>query len=321
MPGITLDDLIGQCCRLEPLCFESDLVYGEEKICQLLGTKHFRIRYRVNKENSIIGYIIYRDDYHVVSLCVLPWCRGEGIGKALMNIVLDQAFAESASVTLECRPYNEPFYRRLGFKPVCLPKDKENNDDYYHHDYYRYDGLKVHGIFMRRSKSFKTTDNATVIKKVEPTDRDYESYRAQLLDFATQVKTATSVFYGGWLANLLRRTQRKEKAFTAIINELTALGNAATKHRAIDVGAVLQGILFNATVVRGLGLFSRKTHSGQAAVKLLNSAAFKDLRELISGSADGQQNIDYASVRLFAKTPAKLKSGATPAPYSPYRHF
>ncbi|RLG37071.1 ribosomal-protein-alanine N-acetyltransferase [Methanosarcinales archaeon] len=67
------------------------------------------------ERKRVVGYIIFHDDGHVVSVAVHPSMRRKGIGRALMNEVLKRT---GGKAVVEVRESNETaikFYKKLGF--------------------------------------------------------------------------------------------------------------------------------------------------------------------------------------------------------------
>ena len=74
---------------------------------------------------SLVGYVcrwIVAAEVQILNVAVHPDWRRKGIGRGLVEVVLDEAREEGASrVTLEVRRYNHPaitLYERLGFRRV-----------------------------------------------------------------------------------------------------------------------------------------------------------------------------------------------------------
>jgi len=83
---------------------------------------------------AVLGYIIYwliQDEMQVNNIAVRADFRGQGIGEAVMRLVLDNAaLAGVRSVSLEVRVSNMParsLYRKLGFEPIGLRKEYYTN--------------------------------------------------------------------------------------------------------------------------------------------------------------------------------------------------
>ncbi len=69
------------------------------------------------EEETVLGYIIFAPDGHVISLAVDPAHRRKGIGTYLMNAC--ESRCESDRLFVEVREGNRPaqeFYERLGFQ-------------------------------------------------------------------------------------------------------------------------------------------------------------------------------------------------------------
>jgi [ribosomal protein S18]-alanine N-acetyltransferase len=73
------------------------------------------------RESKLVGYLIcarYADVWHLMNIAVDPAARGQGVGKAPPEEVVDRA-CEDASYTLEVRPSNATaiaLYERFGFR-------------------------------------------------------------------------------------------------------------------------------------------------------------------------------------------------------------
>ena len=90
--------------------------------------------YIAETECEISGYIgvsVMADEGYILNVAVLPKYRGQGIGKALVNTVLDYAQNNNlAFVTLEVRVSNTPainLYTSLGFEKVGERKNYYSN--------------------------------------------------------------------------------------------------------------------------------------------------------------------------------------------------
>jgi [ribosomal protein S18]-alanine N-acetyltransferase len=78
---------------------------------------------RENKNKLLLGYICFwsvADEIHLLNLAVRPNQRHQGVGRRLMQFLLEQARINKAqAVFLEVRPSNLPaldLYSSLGFK-------------------------------------------------------------------------------------------------------------------------------------------------------------------------------------------------------------
>jgi ribosomal-protein-alanine N-acetyltransferase len=81
------------------------------------------------------GLWLMFDEAHVVTVAVLPECRGRGFGRLLVHGLVEMARSEEMSVaTLECRVSNaaaRALYGRYGFYEVGLRKKyySDNHED------------------------------------------------------------------------------------------------------------------------------------------------------------------------------------------------
>ncbi len=79
------------------------------------------------RRGTVVGYVVHwvlLDEAHILNVAVAPAARRTGIGRALVEFVIDRARREAALyVTLEVRAGNEAglgLYGRLGFRRVGL---------------------------------------------------------------------------------------------------------------------------------------------------------------------------------------------------------
>lgn len=77
-------------------------------------------------DDQLLGFACaerFGPDVHVHLVAVRREAQGRGLGTRLMQTVLDHAFASGAArvtlTTFRDVPFNEPFYRRLGFTLVA----------------------------------------------------------------------------------------------------------------------------------------------------------------------------------------------------------
>lgn len=78
-----------------------------------------------DRARRLLGYACWwlvGDEVHVLNLAVHPEARGAGVGRALVQRILDDAAAHAAaSVSLEVRPENAAglaLYRAMGFAEI-----------------------------------------------------------------------------------------------------------------------------------------------------------------------------------------------------------
>lgn len=82
-------------------------------------------------QKTIVGYIISRynhREYHILNLCITKAMQSQGVGKQLLQAILDSLIKDNLADTilLEVRPSNTPalrLYKRLGFEPIEIKKE------------------------------------------------------------------------------------------------------------------------------------------------------------------------------------------------------
>jgi [ribosomal protein S18]-alanine N-acetyltransferase len=79
--------------------------------------------YVARENKSVLGYICFwlaADEIHLLNLAVVPDYRRQGVGRRLLQFLLEQAHINKAEeIYLEVRPSNRPaleLYGSLGFK-------------------------------------------------------------------------------------------------------------------------------------------------------------------------------------------------------------
>lgn len=312
---------LDQIVAIDQQCFERELNYPRNYWYALLQQHNFIL---AKDGEKIIGLLVYfrdrqRNALHVSSLAIHPNYQGKSVGSSLMK-TLSQQYPKD-TIELECRPSNEPFYRRLGYKPICLSQNN-NQDNYYLLNYYQYGKnkvQKVHGLFMQKKPDSLIKNKKPVPGiSLNPEDSNYEDYRQDLLALTVKVALSTSVAYGGWIADCFGRSKRKEKALEVVRCELAAIANEDTKMRKLNPAQVLQTLAHNTMLIRGFGIFSSHTTSGEALVDLLNTKKFKRIKSLIK---PGEEALTYEELKAITELTDQEKTCATQAPFSPYRHF
>jgi [ribosomal protein S18]-alanine N-acetyltransferase len=98
--------------------------------CILVGYDCQVLEQEINKEKAIIGYVISRQTltiYHILNLCIVPAMQGKGLGKYLLQTIIDKLAGGSVeSIILEVRPSNQraiALYQRFGFQKDSIKKD------------------------------------------------------------------------------------------------------------------------------------------------------------------------------------------------------
>jgi len=88
------------------------------------------------ENDKVIGYISIVFDGEIVEIlnyCVAPEMQNKGIGKELLNYVLDTYYAKNASsVILEVRESNNRaihVYEKLGFKKISIRRNYYSNGE------------------------------------------------------------------------------------------------------------------------------------------------------------------------------------------------
>ncbi len=82
------------------------------------------------KGEKILGYIVFTQDGHILSIAVLPPCRRKGIGRALVQRAMETSPVKK--VWAEVRRSNrgaQAFYSRMGFRTVGTVPDYYGNED------------------------------------------------------------------------------------------------------------------------------------------------------------------------------------------------
>lgn len=121
--------------ELETLCFDDpwSLEAFKAELTNQLATYHLMM-----DGESVVGYCgIWKvvDEGHITNLCIEPSRQGEGLGKTMMELVVD--WAKSVNIcrlTLEVRVSNEKaiyLYEKLGFKSAGIRKAyyEDNGED------------------------------------------------------------------------------------------------------------------------------------------------------------------------------------------------
>jgi ribosomal protein S18 acetylase RimI-like enzyme len=313
----TLDDsMLDELVAIEKQSFEQGIAYNRQHLRRVIHTKPNRTFYIANEQGTIMGYILFREEvqcFRIICIAVHPNFRKNGIGTKLMSIAMRQLESSSKkNIELECRPLNESFYLKLGFKTIDSPISNY------------YSAIKTNAVKMQythQSISHEVSNENKIVKTdksnfTKNTDIDL------LIEFAGEIKWGTSFWYGSVLV-VLARSQRKESAFECIIKELQALkiGNIHDPSK-INMENVLRAIIHNACIIRGKGNDDAKTSSGNTALKLLNTDKFSQLKDIIL-SEEREEQVQYNHLIEFAEYPIQdfKTSDLTQAPVSPYSHF
>jgi ribosomal-protein-alanine N-acetyltransferase len=89
-----------------------------------VNTKHGQ------KEEEILGYVIFSQDGHIISIAVHPQYRGEGIGTRLLQRVMKTPHLKK--VWAEVRRSNQgaqAFYSKMGFQITGMISNYYGNED------------------------------------------------------------------------------------------------------------------------------------------------------------------------------------------------
>jgi ribosomal-protein-alanine N-acetyltransferase len=120
-----------QVMEIERLSFASDpwtpgLFLHELK----LEFSRLHVARTADRAHRLVGYACWwlvGDEVHILNLAVHPEARGAGVGRALVQRILDDAVAHGAvSVSLEVRPENVAglaLYRAMGFTQIGLRRN------------------------------------------------------------------------------------------------------------------------------------------------------------------------------------------------------
>lgn len=97
--------------------FEAQHVYYQEHF----ASSNFDLI--ISEAGTPIGrlYLDERDvEFRIVDIALLPECRGQGIGGAVLSRVIERAFEVDKAVTIHVEQYNPAMrlYQRLGFEMV-----------------------------------------------------------------------------------------------------------------------------------------------------------------------------------------------------------
>lgn len=296
-----LQNVLGAVLSIQSKSFESSIAYSEDSFRRYL--KKTRLILARDDKGIIKGYCLYDDfqhpdSIHIWSIAVDPKARGNNLGSLMMQEAMRIASAKAKkpyAVTLECRPYNESYYKKLGFKVIKSPTA----------NYYSIKHLHLPSIPMRANQLCleKRATKNNVLKQRNSSDLD------QLIEFVGKVKHSTSFWYSSFF-----HSARKEKAFDAIYLELLATKDAGKTLSVQDVEDILRATLANSLIVRG----SNKgtiTASSTKALACLNAPEFAQLRALVSPNNTLTQDDIYQFSGL------KRRHSSDYAGSYPYSHF
>ncbi len=94
----------------------------------------------IEKRKRVLGFMIASvqvSECHLLNIAVSPRAQGQGLGRVLLNFLIELVTAHAESIFLEVRPSNTiaiNFYRSLGFIKVGTRKNYYQNPDGSHED-------------------------------------------------------------------------------------------------------------------------------------------------------------------------------------------
>ncbi|MFA6303038.1 MAG: N-acetyltransferase [Legionella sp.] len=296
-----LQNVLRAVLSIQNKSFEATIAYSEDSFRRYL--KKTKLILARDARGFIKGYCLYDDfqhpdSIHIWSIAVDPEARGNNLGSLMMQKAVGIASAKAQktyAVTLECRPCNESYYKKLGFKVIKAPTA----------NYYSIKHLHLPSIPMRASQlgQEKRVTKNNVLKQQNSSDLD------QLIEFVGKVKHSTSFWYSSFF-----HSARKEKAFDAIYLELLATKAAGKTLSIQNVEDILRATLANSLIVRG----SNKgtiTASSTKALACLNSPEFAVLRALVSSN----NMLTQADIYQFSGLKQRHSSDYVGS--YPYSHF
>lgn len=249
---------------------------------------------------------------HITRIAVDRECRGSYLGLKMMRAMVPEN--KPYQINLECRPYLEGYYKKLGFKTIGL--HPENYYRFEHNNEERYlTGVKMvatnHSLKEYKSSSF------TPKNKISP-QKSIKGHHNELLQFIEIIKNSTSFWYSGFF-----HSARKEKAFNAIHQQLIYL--LQPKKNSIELTESLlmdsiRAIVDNALVIRGHR--ATITKSAQKILSLINDDAnFSWVKSCINpGKHSNFSKISYEDLIEFSTRKKENLRSNTFEEY-PYSHF
>lgn len=122
--------------ELEKRCFT--VPWSREAFHNELHQNQFACYIVLEQENQIIGYCgawLVIDEAHITNVAILPEYQGKGLGKALMNKMIEHSRETGIErMTLEVRKSNlvaQSLYKKLGFQEGAVRKNyySDNQED------------------------------------------------------------------------------------------------------------------------------------------------------------------------------------------------
>jgi ribosomal protein S18 acetylase RimI-like enzyme len=285
-------DIIQKLLIIENNSFESTIAFNAEVFAEELQTN--KLLLAKNDEGDIVGYCMYSknsNSLHIESLAVHPKARGDNLGMLMIKKATELEGADK--IGLECRPKNEGYYQKFGFKTQLLESH-----------FYKIKGQWLPGIHMQTNQLTLELENKsnTEGKRSTPySENEYADVIEQIKAFVAEIKSSTSVWYK-------YRSARKEKALDAIHSELSVADAPLSQEAMADI---LRGIIANACISRSGSLVPTK--SAQKALQCLQSSRYPVLKNIISANA----NISMDDLRRFSD----LTSLSSKGPNYPYTHY
>ncbi len=264
---------IPQILAIEKECFAIGMRYSSEKT-QFNLTKYPTIIARDDKK-SVIGILFYRDEgsaLHITSLSVARTSQKSGAGSALMQALIATAKQAGKTVILEALARNQPYYSRFGF---VTQKATSSYSDVHYLDETTGAKSKI-GYPIAELKMTLDPKNEQAGAAPKPREKKEGDISADakgmaaanaVKNLALFAKANTSFCYH-WLT----KSGEKEKALRSIQQELD-IHLSPIKEKTVLTQEVLAkmvfGIIRNAMIVRGFGIFSTQTTGGSALLNLL----------------------------------------------------
>lgn len=299
--------LVERLFQIETACFESSVGWGRAGIERVLRGLNNRLVVAMDDDGLIQGYCLFsvalqHHSIHIKCIAVNPEAQRRGFAFMMLQKarqIASENQPKPCSITLECRPANEEYYKNIGFRVV-----KEPQANYYSVGQYRLPGVSMEAQHLFRHESGKKVEN----KFVENSDV------AQLIDFVKEVKGSTSWWYRGF-----GHSARKEKAFSAIYLELLTYQEANKQLTAIQYERILRAIVSNALVVRSqYRSGTSRTRSINKVLSCLQSPEFEQLKRIISPKQD---ELSFDQLVSFSGYEKDTNRHSQAAPQYPYCHF
>jgi N-acetylglutamate synthase-like GNAT family acetyltransferase len=315
------DDLINELVNVGKVCFEKSIAYILPIFRKQFNKHNAGLIVLRDTCNKIQGYCSYfkknKQTIAIGSIAVHPAFQGRNLGLKMLNGVLCSLNKDDPyQLILECQPYLENFYKKIGFSVIKPPVK-----NYYYFE--RYNKQKaaytifVPAIIMSTSnlKLYEERSHHTKLDNNTNPQQDFREKIIFLIDFVSLVKKSTSFWYSGFW-----HSSRKEKAFDAIYAQLNyMLDPEITRPTEAMLVDVLRAVIANALIIRGS--FAAKTaitKSSQKILDTLNSAdgSFANLRKIIQIE---NQLIEHQDLINFSGYKTSLHSDEFTI--YPYSHF